>query len=73
MDHSSICVERCGPITRRVQCIHCKGMTEDVAEEIVSCMYCGLKLLVRDHFSRRLGAFMGVRVDAEDRVMGGAA
>jgi dimethylamine monooxygenase subunit C len=23
-------------------------------------------LLVRDHFSRRLGAFMGVKVDAEE-------
>ena len=29
------------------------------------CPGCGRSLFVRDHFSRRLGAFQGVCVDAE--------
>ena len=32
---------------------------------VVACAGCGRHLLVRDHFSRRHGAFMGVMVDAE--------
>ena len=29
------------------------------------CSHCGLTLLVRDHYSRRLGAFQGVCINAE--------
>jgi predicted RNA-binding Zn-ribbon protein involved in translation (DUF1610 family) len=45
---------------RRVQCLHCKIIIEAVSEPTVACPGCGLSLLVRDHFSRRLGAFQGV-------------
>jgi dimethylamine monooxygenase subunit C len=31
----------------------------------VSCAGCARWLLVRDHYSRRLAAYMGVMVDAE--------
>jgi len=31
----------------------------------VQCAGCGRHLLVRDHFSRRLAAYMGVMADAE--------
>ena len=31
----------------------------------MTCSGCGLSLLVRDHFSRRIGAFQGVCIDAE--------
>lgn len=58
--------EHCGSSRRRVQCVHCKGITEDVATQIVQCAHCGVPLFVRDHFSRRLGAFMGVSADAEE-------
>jgi hypothetical protein len=38
---------------------------ENVRTNIVSCDACGRWLLVRDHYSRRLAAYMGVMVDAE--------
>ena len=44
---------------RRVQCVHCKGITDEVEESPFRCSHCGLALLVRDHYSRRLGAFQG--------------
>lgn len=63
---SAIQTEHRGSLARRVQCVHCKGITEDVATSPFECSHCGLNLLVRDHYSRRLAAFQGVRVDAED-------
>jgi hypothetical protein len=45
--------------------VHCKGFTENVTTNPVACAHCGLTLLVRDHYSRRIGAFQGVCVDAE--------
>jgi hypothetical protein len=54
-----------GTLRRRVYCTHCKSMNENVATNIVPCWACGASLFVRDHFSRRLAAFMGVQVDAE--------
>lgn len=65
IDHRSVRCEHRGSLKRRVQCIHCKGMTENVTVNPVQCAHCGLLLTVRDHYSRRLAAFMGVRVDAE--------
>lgn len=62
----SVRQQHCGSLKRRVQCVHCKGMTEDVTTQIVRCTHCGVSLFVRDHFSRRLGAFMGVSADAEE-------
>ncbi len=57
--------ERCGSAARRVYCIHCKASNEKVTNNIVACVGCARHLLVRDHYSRRLAAFMGVMVDAE--------
>ncbi len=50
---------------RRVFCAHCRAMTEPVTVSPATCHGCGLTLEVRDHFSRRLGAYLGVRIDAE--------
>jgi hypothetical protein len=58
-------LEHAGSLRRRVWCTHCHATTENVTTGIVACGGCGRHLLVRDHFSRRLGAFMGVMVDAE--------
>ncbi|MFW2589737.1 dimethylamine monooxygenase subunit DmmA family protein [Sagittula sp. SSi028] len=58
-------MEHRGPIARRMQCVHCKGFTDDVITDPFRCSHCGLTLFVRDHFSRRLGAFQAVCVDAE--------
>jgi len=67
IDHGSIVTEHRGSLARRVQCVHCKGVTEDVTTQPVVCAHCGLLLLVRDHYSRRLAAFQGVCINAEDR------
>jgi len=54
-----------GSIARKVFCTHCRTLNEDVTDNIHACTGCGCRLLVRDHFSRRLGAFMAVKVDSE--------
>ena len=65
IDPKSVITEHRGSAKRRVQCVHCKGYTENVTTNPVHCAHCGLNLLVRDHYSRRLGAFQGVCIDAE--------
>jgi len=57
--------EECGTLARRVYCIHCRATTENVKTNIVECRACRRWLIVRDHYSRRLAAYMGVMVDAE--------
>lgn len=64
--HTAIQTEHRGSVARRMQCVHCKGITEDVMHDPFQCAHCGLHLFVRDHYSRRLAAYQGVRVDAED-------
>lgn len=66
IDPLSVRTEHRGSLKRRVQCVHCKGMTENVTTNPVKCAHCGLLLLVRDHYSRRLAAFQGVCINAED-------
>lgn len=56
--------EECGTMARRVHCIHCRAIIEGVRTNIVECS-CKRWLVVRDHYSRRLAAYMGVMVDAE--------
>jgi dimethylamine monooxygenase subunit C len=67
IDQGSIMTEHAGSEKRRVQCVHCKGITENVTTNPAPCSHCGLPLLVRDHYSRRVGAFQGVCIDAEER------
>ncbi|MBW9065916.1 hypothetical protein JNB71_21645 [Rhizobium herbae] len=66
IDYNSIHTEHRGSTARRVQCVHCKGITDNVTTSPFACTHCGLPLLVRDHYSRRLGAFQGVNIDAEE-------
>ena len=66
VDHAAIETEHRGSLARRVQCVHCKGITDDVTTQPVTCAHCGLALLVRDHYSRRIAAFQGVCIDAEE-------
>jgi hypothetical protein len=65
INHTTIVTEHRGTTARRVQCVHCKGITENVTTQPVRCSICGLTLLVRDHYSRRIAAFQGVCIDAE--------
>ncbi|MCW1920694.1 hypothetical protein NX862_18205 [Rhodobacter sp. KR11] len=64
--HQDIQKEHRGSTVRRVQCVHCKGITEAVRTDPFVCSHCGLSLYVRDHYSRRLAAFQGVCIDAEE-------
>ena len=66
VDPASLHTEHRGSAARRVQCVHCKGITDNVTTSPYTCSHCGLSLLVRDHYSRRLGAFPGVCIDAEE-------
>ena len=64
--HTAIQTEHRGSVARRMQCVHCKGITEDVETDPCVCSHSGLNLFVRDHYSRRLAAYQGVCIDAED-------
>jgi predicted RNA-binding Zn-ribbon protein involved in translation (DUF1610 family) len=65
LELGAIMAEHRGSHERRVQCVHCKTVIDHVTTQPVRCPGCGLALLVRDHYSRRIGAFQGVCVDAE--------
>lgn len=62
---AEIFLHQAGPLVRRVYCTHCRTMQEDITLNIAPCPGCGAHLFVRDHFSRRLAAYMGVKIDAE--------
>lgn len=65
IDHLSVRTEHRGSLKRRVQCVHCKTLIENVTASPVKCTHCGVMLSVRDHYSRRYAAFIGVSADAE--------
>ena len=65
MDRDEYHLSHQGSEKRRVYCVHCRSMNENVRTNIAICGGCGAHLQVRDHFSKRLGAFMGVQADAE--------
>lgn len=65
LNRDEIRAEECGSRARRVHCIHCRAEIENVRTNIVECTGCHRWLIVRDHYSRRFGAYMGVMVDAE--------
>lgn len=65
LNKDEIRAEECGTLARRVYCVHCRATADNVRTNIVNCAGCSRWLLVRDHYSRRLAAYMGVMVDAE--------
>ena len=65
LNKDEIRAEELGSLARRVYCIHCRTTAENVRTNIVRCLGCERWLLVRDHYSRRLAAYMGVMADAE--------
>ncbi|WP_138734548.1 dimethylamine monooxygenase subunit DmmA family protein [Modestobacter excelsi] len=68
-----------GVPVRRVHCAHCRTETETGAAVggTCPCAGCGRTLHVYHHVSRRLGAYLGYMIDAEDaapaHVSGGPA
>jgi len=65
VEDAHIMKELTDTLARSVYCVHCKAVTKSVTTNIVSCCGCERMLFVRDHFSRNLGAYMGLMVDAE--------
>lgn len=51
---------------RDLFCTHCYHVTHKVTQSPAECGGCGRLLLVRDHFSRLMGAYVGVQINAED-------
>ena len=69
-EHFGLCAdeirrEHFGSPERAVYCVHCKTITTHVTTNVLACPGCARSLLVRDHYSRRLAAYMGFQVDAE--------
>ena len=65
MGNQEVRLYRTGTLARPVFCVHCRATTRSVRTNLVDCSGCGRTLFVRDHFSRRLGAYMGFQIDAE--------
>ncbi|WP_152693142.1 dimethylamine monooxygenase subunit DmmA family protein [Caballeronia mineralivorans] len=66
MTTDSMQLELAGKPSRNVYCIHCRHTIRDTETNLVTCPSCGKTLAVRAHFSRRLGAYIGVQADAEE-------
>ena len=65
LNKDQIRAEELGSLARRCYCVHCRTTTSGVKTNIVRCAGCNRWLTVRDHYSRRLAAYMGVMADAE--------
>ncbi|MEW6631055.1 MAG: dimethylamine monooxygenase subunit DmmA family protein [Pseudomonadota bacterium] len=52
--------ELAGSGARRAQCVHCKTVYDDIARRAFDCTRCQVTLIVRDHYSRRIGAYQAV-------------
>lgn len=57
--------EHCGTLARRVLCMHCNAVNDNVTRRLFECTGCKDVLIVRDHYSQRHAAFMGIKADAE--------
>ena len=65
LNRDEVLREHSGTLVRRVWCAHCDTYTENVTNRVFTCPGCQLDLVVRDHYSRRLAAFQGIKADGE--------
>lgn len=65
LNRDEVLREHSGTLVRRVWCAHCDTYTENVTHRVFTCPGCQLSLVVRDHYSRRLAAFQGIKADGE--------
>ncbi|AFK67164.1 dimethylamine monooxygenase subunit DmmA family protein [Pseudomonas sp. yb_1] len=65
LNRDEVLREHSGTLVRRVWCAHCDTYTENVTQRVFRCPGCQLDLVVRDHYSRRLAAFQGIKADGE--------
>lgn len=73
MQPQEISVFRSAASPRPVYCVHCSTLQQTDGSPETTCSHCGVRLMVRDHFSRRLGAYMGVVADADNPYAKGQA
>ncbi len=66
MEEDTMQMQRCGTLARPTICVHCQTRQTNITTNIYQCPGCGCHVFVRDHFSRRLGAYQAVCVDAEN-------
>ncbi|MYM64945.1 dimethylamine monooxygenase subunit DmmA family protein [Pseudomaricurvus sp. HS19] len=52
--------------SRHVFCCHCYHITSGVTHTPAACAGCQRLLAVTDHFSRKLAAYRGIQINAED-------
>lgn len=50
---------------RQAYCVHCSQLQPISQDDEVTCQHCGVQLTIREHFSKRLGAYMGVCLNAD--------
>ncbi|OWK44192.1 hypothetical protein PSOLE_27100 [Pseudomonas oleovorans subsp. oleovorans] len=65
LNRDEVLRENSGTLVRRIWCVHCDTYTENVTQRLFKCPGCGVDLIVRDHYSRRLAAFQAVKADGE--------
>jgi dimethylamine monooxygenase subunit C len=65
LNRDEVLREHCGSLVRRVWCVHCDTFIENVTHRVLECPGCSKALVVRDHYSQLMAAFMGVQGDAE--------
>ena len=65
LNRDEVLREHSGTLVRRVWCVHCDTYIENVTQRLFVCPGCQLNLVVRDHYSRRLAAFQGIKADGE--------
>ncbi|WP_223461887.1 dimethylamine monooxygenase subunit DmmA family protein [Pseudomonas sp. GL-RE-19] len=49
-----------------IYCVHCADLQTQPVGHTLTCQNCGVELEVRAHFSRRLGAYLGVCLNADE-------
>ncbi len=65
VENADLMKEQTDTLARTIYCVHCKAITHNITTNIGKCSGCGRMLFVRDHFSRQMGAYMGLMIDAE--------
>lgn len=62
----TITEELTGSGARKAQCVHCKTVYRDILYRVFDCPRCEVPLIVRDHYSRRIGAYQAVVLHMSD-------
>ena len=56
------------PKIKNIYCVHCGHLQKTVADDYCACEHCHVELMIRSHFSERLGAYMGVCANVHQSV-----